>query len=116
MSEVAVALPQKTKRKRSIVILSAVLFAAWLGFVGYINWAMHQSPEVFGNVMKRMPMPAYFLFPFETMWTRARHGDLEVGSAAPDFDLQTYDESGRVQLSSFRGKQPVVLEIGRAHV
>ena len=46
----------------------------WLGFVGFVDWAMHQPPEVFGRVMMHMPMPAYFLFPFETMWTQARFG------------------------------------------
>ena len=73
---------------------------------------MRQPPEVFGSVMKRMPMPAYFLFPFETMWSQARKGTLDVGSVAPDFNLEMYDKSGKVQLSSFRGKQPVVLVFG----
>ncbi len=50
------------------------LFVVWLGFLGFVDWAMRQSPEKFGHVMAHMPMPAYFLFPFETMWTQARHG------------------------------------------
>ena len=114
MSQAAVAAPPKLKKsgRRMWLTILSVLFVLWIGFVYYINWAMHQSPEVFGRVMKRMPMPAYFLFPFETMWNRARHGNLEVGSPAPDFDLEAYDKSGRVQLSSFRGKQPVVLVFG----
>jgi len=114
MSEAAVAVPQKTKksRRRMWLTIASVAFILWIGFVCYINWAMHQTPEVFGSVMKRMPMPAYFLFPFETMWGRARHGTLEADSQAPDFDLETYDKSGLVQLSSFRGKQPVVLVFG----
>ena len=28
---------------------------------------MHQPPEVFGHVMAKMPMPAYFVLPFETL-------------------------------------------------
>jgi hypothetical protein len=61
----------------------AVLFGLWLLFLGYIDWAMHQPPEVFGHVMARMPMPAYFLFPFETMWIDARKGVLNTGAPAP---------------------------------
>lgn len=113
MSQTAVASLAPPKSRRStLLVCAATLFVFWLGFVAYIDWAMHQPPEVFGSVMKRLPMPAYFLFPFETMWTHARAGHLAVGSTAPDFDLETYDKSGRMQLSSFRGKQPVVLVFG----
>lgn len=41
--------------------------------------------------MSQMPMPAYFLFPFETMWTRARKGTLHVGDTAPGLTVQTLD-------------------------
>src|ERR1700760_3435809 len=113
MSATTISLTEKPHRRYPRFLLwAAVLLVAWLCFVFYIGWAMRQPPEVFGSVMKRMPMPAYFLFPFETMWNRARHGTLEVGSQAPDFDLEAYDKSGRVQLSGFRGKQPVVLVFG----
>ena len=37
---------------------------------------------------------------------------LQVGDTAPDFKLKTKDGSGEVQLSSFRGKKPVVLVFG----
>jgi len=76
-----------TKKKRIrnwVASIAAVCFAGWLGLVGYVNWAMHQPPEVFGHVMAKMPMPAYFVLPFETLWMRARHGKLNVGDAAPD--------------------------------
>lgn len=114
MSQAATALPPTTTSKRFQRLLpwALVLFVLWISFVFYIGWAMRQPPEVFGNVMKRMPMPAYFLFPFETMWSQARKGTLDVGSVAPDFNLEMYDKSGKVQLSSFRGKQPVVLVFG----
>jgi hypothetical protein len=113
MSEAAIAVPIKPKvRRRRLLQWGAALFVVWLCFVGYIGWAMRQPPEVFGSVMKRMPMPAYFLFPFETMWNSARKGTLQASSTAPDFDLETYDKSGRMQLSSFRGKEPVVLVFG----
>lgn len=104
--------PTPKRRTRLLLGIGALLVAAWLAFVGYIDWAMHQTPETFGRVMMHMPMPAYFLFPFETMWTHARRGSLAVNSPAPDFDLELYDKSGRVQLSSFRGKEPVVLVFG----
>ncbi len=102
----------KKSRLRRVLPWLVVLFVVWVPFVLYIGWAMRQPPEVFGSVMKRMPMPAYFLFPFETMWTQARKGSLAVGSAAPDFNLETYDKSGEIKLSAFRGKEPVVLVFG----
>lgn len=49
---------------------------------------------------------------------RARKGDLRapdtvrMGDVAPDFKLKTLDGSREVQLSSFRGKRPVVLVFG----
>lgn len=89
-----------------------VLVCAWIGFVGYIGRAMHQPPEVFGHVMAEMPMPAYFLFPFETMWTNARKGSLKVGDRAPDFTLQTLDTKVPVQLASLWTSKPVVLVFG----
>jgi hypothetical protein len=36
----------------------------------------------------------------------------KVGSTAPDFDLEMRDGGGRMRLSAFRGKQPVVLIFG----
>jgi hypothetical protein len=93
---------------RAAVVL-AVLYAV---FDGYIWWAMHQTPERFGLVMKRMPAVAYFLVPFETMWTRARAGHLQAGDAAPDFSLTKLDKSATVQLSALTATQPVVLVFG----
>jgi peroxiredoxin len=52
------------------------------------------------------------LFPFETLWLRARAGVLNVGDPAPDFHLRTLDKTGEVSLSSFRGSKPVVLIFG----
>jgi hypothetical protein len=113
MNASAIPLTETPQRRHlRLIRWGAALFIAWLCFVIFIGWAMRQPPDVFGSVMKRMPMPAYFLFPFETMWTQARQGTLHVGSTAPDFDLELYDKSGHVQLSSFRDKQPVVLVFG----
>jgi hypothetical protein len=60
------------------------LFVLYIAFAGYISWAMKQPPETFARVMSRMPGPAAFLlFPFETVWTRARAGELGPGDPAP---------------------------------
>jgi hypothetical protein len=93
---------------RAVIVL-AILYAA---FAGYIWWAMHQTPETFGRVMQHMPEVAYFLVPFETMWTRARAGHLQAGDVAPDFNLEKLDKSATVQLSSLTATLPVVLLFG----
>jgi hypothetical protein len=102
----------KKSTKRLLIGTSTALFCLWLGFVGYINWAMRQPPEVFGHVMARMPMPAYFLFPFETMWSGARKGTLKVGDPAPDFTVKTLDTKTPVSLASLWSSKPAVLIFG----
>jgi hypothetical protein len=62
--------------------------------------------------MARMPMPAYFLFPFETMWTNARKGQLKAGDIAPDFTVKTLDSRTPVRLASLWADKPVVLVFG----
>ncbi len=88
------------------------LSCLWLGLVAYIDWAMHQPPKVFGHVMAHMPPPAYSLFPFETMWTDARKGSIEVGDMAPVFTVKTLKTYTPVQLSSLWAEKPVVLVFG----
>ncbi len=88
------------------------LFVLWLGFLSFVDWAMHQPPEVFGHVMMHMPMPAYFLFPFETMWTQARFGHVNPGDAAPDFTVEMLHTQDPVQLASLWASKPVVLVFG----
>lgn len=75
---------------------------------------MRQPPETFGRVMMKIPAPGAFLvFPFETMWLRARAGELQIGQPAPDFTLAKLDHSAEVQLSSFTKQgRPVVLVFG----
>ena len=92
--------------------VAAVCFVAWLCLVGYVNWAMHQPPEVFGHVMARMPMPAYFVLPFETLWLRARGGQLNLGDPAPDFTVKKLDDHSPTNLSSLWADKPVVLVFG----
>jgi len=41
-----------------------------------------------------------------------REGSLKVGDPAPDFDLKRLDAEGKVRLSSFKSKKPVVLIFG----
>jgi len=102
------------KRLRPILMrLMGVLLLAYIGFVGFVWWSMHQPPETFGRVMSHMPVPAVFVIaPFETMWIHARAGDLRPGDAAPDFALMKLDKTERVQLSALTAKQPVVLVFG----
>src|ERR1019366_6059643 len=102
----------KTTAKRRLYGAVGALVVVWLGFVAYVDWAMHQPPEVFGHVMGRMPMPAYFLFPFETMWMQARHGQLNAGDVAPDFMVKTLDTRTPMQLASVWSSKPVVLVFG----
>ncbi len=87
----------------------AVLYAVFLGFIW---WAMNQPPESFGRVMAKMPGPAFLIVPFETFWTRARSGTLQLGDPAPGFSLLKLDKSARVELSSLNARQPVVLVFG----
>ena len=97
--------------KRTLSVIAVVLLLLWGSFLVFIGWAMRQSPEKFGRVMMHMPMPAFFLFPFETMWTQARAGSVQPGDMAPDFRLPTQDHQSEVELSSLRGN-PVVLVFG----
>lgn len=97
--------------KKLVIGFAIVLVAAWIALVIAVGWAMHQPPETFGRFMAKMPGPAYLVLPFETLWTRARAGALQLGEQAPDFNLPTLDKSARVQLLSLRGR-PVVLVFG----
>lgn len=97
--------------KRTLSILAVALLLLWGGFLSVIGWAMRQPPEKFGRVMSHMPMPAFFLFPFETMWTQARAGAVQPGDVAPDFRLPTLDHQSEVELAALCGK-PVVLVFG----
>ena len=73
---------------------------------------MHRSPEDFGRVMMHMPWEVFLVVPFETLWTRARAGTVQVGDQAPDFSLMKLDKSGTVRLSQLNQAQPVVMIFG----
>jgi hypothetical protein len=81
-------------------VLSAALFAIML-----------QRPYVIGSFFKRIPWPFFATLPMERLWLRARAGTLQVGDAAPAFDLATFDKQSRVSLQSLRGR-PAVLVFG----
>jgi len=101
-------------RGRKILLATGVTVAVlYLACAAFIWRAMHQPPEDFGRVMAKIPGPvAFLLFPFESMWVRARAGDLNVGDPAPDFKLLKADRSEHVQLSTVNKQRPTVLVFG----
>ena len=100
-------------KRRFLVRLLIGLLMLYASLTVFIWWSMRKPPETFGRVMAEMPGPVVFLlFPFETLWTHARAGHLQLGDVAPDFSLMKQDKSGKVQLSSLTAQQPVVLVFG----
>jgi hypothetical protein len=97
--------------QRLKVVLTSLL-VLWLCFLGVVYFLMTRPPEQFAGAIAKLPGPAFMLFPFQTMWFRARAGNLHVGDQAPDFRLRTLDKSAEVSLASFRGVKPVVLVFG----
>jgi hypothetical protein len=97
---------------RRVRIAACALAALYFCACIFLFAAMKHSPEAFSKVMAPLPMPVLMLFPFETMLKVARSGDLQPGDVAPDFNLLSKEGSGRVRLTSFQGKRPVVLVFG----
>src|SRR5258706_16186316 len=111
MAKVQLKLSSRTRKILSRTAVSLV--AVYLAFAALVLWAMWQPPEKFATVMSKMPGPVPFLlFPFETVWTRARAGTLKIGDPAPDFSLMKLDHRAWVQLSEINKTQPVVLVFG----
>ena len=100
------------RARRWLLSIATLCFAGWLCLVGYVNWAMRQPPEVFGHVMAKMPMPAYFVLPFETLWMRARAGHLSVGDTAPSMTVKKLEDHTPTELASLWADRPVVLVFG----
>src|SRR5580692_12688949 len=100
---------RKRRIRKWIAGFAAVSLASWLCLVSYVNWAMHQPPEVFGHVMAKMPTPAYLVLPFETLWMRARKGQLKVGDAAPGLTVKRLEDHASTDLASLWADKPVVL-------
>jgi hypothetical protein len=106
-----------TRRKlanRTLVRAFAVVALLWLLGCAALYQIMRQPPETFARFMAKLPGPVPFLlFPFETLWTHARAGALQVGDPAPDFSLTKLDKSASVQLSALTTQgRPVVLIFG----
>lgn len=97
---------------RTLQVIVVSILTLWIGFLAGIYFLMSQPPEHFAKGIAKVPGPAFALFPFETLWFRARAGTLDVGDTAPDFRLRTLDKTAEVTLSSFRGSKPVVLIFG----
>jgi hypothetical protein len=107
-----VDLTKKKLVRRWAVSIAALCLAGWFSLLAYVNWAMHQPPEVFGHVMAKMPLPAYFVLPFETLWTRARRGKLSAGDVAPDLTVKKLEDHSQLDLASLWADRPVVLVFG----
>jgi len=104
--------PINRNLRRAVGILLLLLVVGYAALLFSVNDAMHGSPEEFGRFMKKMPAAIFLIAPFETMWTRARAGHLNVGDSAPDFTLATIDKTTQVNLTSLRNNKPVVLVFG----
>ncbi|HWC15814.1 MAG TPA: hypothetical protein VG498_02320 [Terriglobales bacterium] len=98
--------------RRIAALLLLVLVCGYAALLAAMHRAMHQPPEQFGRFMSKMPVAVFFIAPFETMWMRARAGNLKIGDPAPDFTLPTQDKTAHVTLSSIRNDKPVVLVFG----
>jgi len=100
--------------KRTLLTTLSVLAFVWLLTCAALYAVMRRPPEHFARVMAKVPGPVAFLaFPFETLWTHARAGRLEIGDPAPDFTLTKLDKSAQVQLSALTAEhRPVVLVFG----
>jgi len=95
-----------------VVWVLIVLALAYVCFLAGMFMVMCQRQRRFGQIMRHFPMPLMAVLPFVPLWNVARRGATRVGQLAPDFSLPTIDRSRQVTLSSFRGKQPVVLVFG----
>jgi thiol-disulfide isomerase/thioredoxin len=101
------------KRILQMTLKLAAVAAVLYGCVAVaIFLFMRQSNTVAGKALASLPVPAFIIFPMETMWSEARKGALAVGQEAPDFDLASRDGAARVRLSALRQAKPVVLVFG----
>jgi hypothetical protein len=100
--------------KKKLIAILGIMLAVWVLACAALYGIMRQPPETFARFMAKIPGPVAFLvLPFETLWTHARAGTLQVGDAAPDFSLLKLDKSASVRLSSLTAQgKPVVLIFG----
>jgi len=103
---------KKAGGRKLVFRVLGVLLLLWIAASWALFAAMRQPPETFGRVMAHVPGPAFLVLPFETLWTRARAGNLLTGDLAPDFSLLKLDKSETVRLSTLTAQKPVVLVFG----
>jgi len=97
-------------RKLGVVLVAVA--AVYVLLTAGLAIAMRQPPAVFGQIMAKMPWPAFVLLPFEPLWMWARSGGLNEGDTAPVFTLPTVDRKASAGLAEHRGVRPVVLVFG----
>ena len=97
--------------KKWIVRLLVAVALVYVASIAWVYYIMRLPPAQFAKNFARLPMASMMVLPFESMWMRARGGELKTGDAAPDFELPTLDKSRQVKLSALRG-QPVLLVFG----
>lgn len=98
---------------KKIIFGLSGLVVFWAIGCGLMYEEMRKPPEEFGRFMTRVPAPmAFLVFPFESLWTTARGGNIKPGDVAPDFELLTIDKSQSIRLSDLNRRQPVVLIFG----
>jgi len=109
MSSASTITPVSAKKARWKKITAAILtgvFALWVAFVTFMWHAMHRPPEDFAR------WEVFLVVPFETLWTTARAGSLNLGDSAPDFSLVKLDKTATVHLSEINKSQPIVMIFG----
>lgn len=101
-----------SRRWRWIAVIVGIPLVLYALAFTFFAVAMRRPPEQFARVMSHVGPAPFLLFPFETMWTKARRGKLRIGDPAPDFSLPILGRSETVRLSSFRNSRPVALIFG----
>jgi hypothetical protein len=90
--------------KTALLRTFGALALLWMLTCGALFEGMRQPPETFARFMTRVPAPiAFVVLPFETLWTQARAGSLQVGDLAPDFSLMKLDKRSQIRFSGFCG-------------
>jgi hypothetical protein len=97
---------------KKIVLGIAIVTVLYTAASGGFYFSMCQGPDFFARTMRHLPNISFLIFPLKPLWMHARRGSLSPGDVAPDFNLESTDHKSRFQLSSVRGKEPVVLVFG----